>query len=127
MDFLCLVILIGGLFEGKDAFCNQCVNFQSQLGKNTIENKALFDHTFLSTTRFNNFQNCFFECVGDCRCVSYNFQTRPSSDGSQLCELNTADTATHPDSLKDRPGFTYHDIVLELNIEQVRYFAGLQN
>ena len=53
-----LTISIGGLIEGKDASCNQCVNFKSQLGKNTVENKALFEHTFLSTTRFNNFQNC---------------------------------------------------------------------
>ena len=115
-----LTISIGGLIEGKDASCNQCVNFKSQLGKNTVENKALFEHTFLSTTRFNNFQNCSFECADDCRCMSYNFQTRPSSDGSQLCELNTADIATRPDSLKDRPGFTYHDIVPEFNIGQVR-------
>ena len=125
--FYLLIISIGGLIEGNDASCEKCVNFKSQLGENTVANKALFYHTFLSTTRFNNFQNCFLECAGDCRCMSYNFQTRPSSDGSQLCELNTADAATRPDSLKDRPGFTYHDIVPEFNIRQVRYFVGLQN
>ena len=115
-----LTISIGGLIEGIDASCNQCVNFKSQLGKNTVENKALFEHTFLSTTRFNNFQNCFFACAGDCRCMSYNFQTRPSSDGSQLCELNSADAGNRPDLLKGRPGFSYHDIVPEFNFGQVR-------
>ena len=120
MNLILGTILITSLIRGKDVCHSQSIGLGTHLFENSVENKALVDHTFLSTTNFNSFQDCFIACASDCRRMSYNFQTRPFNGVSHLCELNSADSATDPVALKVRPGFTYHDIVPYFLGKQVR-------
>ena len=112
-----LVITRGGFEVG--AACSQRAGFTT-LYHEAIQNKALFNHVFKSLTNTIDRVECFQACVGDCRCMSYNFQENPSVDGTRHCELNSADYKSDTFALMIRAGFAYYDIRPIFNSAQVK-------
>ena len=101
--------------------CSRCNAFQTQFLDDAIPNKALSNHVVKSLTNLTTKVQCFRACTADCRCMSYNFQDKPSTDGTQLCELNSADYKLDILALKNCREFTYYDIHPYFNSAQVKW------
>ena len=65
---------------------------------------ALAGHV-VSNLSISSSLDCMLECVGDVRCLSYNFAKGASSLG--VCELNNHTRLTKPNDLFNRLGYTY--------------------
>ena len=118
---LILSIIVITSVSNVDGVCGHgCVVFRTRIPGETVPDMALFNHVFKTLTNLTEWQQCFVACTQDCRCMSYNFQTQPSSDGTRLCELNSNDyNADSLDAMKSRPGFKYFDISLTFSSKQV--------
>ena len=119
VNYILFVVIITRL-HNVDAACSQCGGVETQFLRDAIPNKALSNHVVKSLTNLTTTVQCFVACKEDCRCMSYNFQDKPSSDGTQLCELNSADYKFDSLALKNRLGFTYYDTRPYFNSPQVR-------
>lgn len=62
--------------------------------------------------------DCVLECLGDQRCVSYNFQ-ESSVNGKHACELSNHTKVLAGVDLKARSGYSYYE-----SIPQVQKFSG---
>ena len=93
------------------ATCQNCFTYQTNIARNAVQDTVLAGHVISSIWGLSSPWECFFRCLKDCRCLSFNFQSSPSSNGSQLCELNSVEAAaTDHKGLEVLRGFSYHDI-----------------
>lgn len=56
---------------------------------------------------------CFRKCRWNCRCISFNYQTRVSPDN---CELNEANKYLKANALQLKQGSQYDDLLIDYNV-----------
>ena len=110
-----LLVIFAAIFltsKGCKAYCSECIGFHEDGGETVKQNQSLSGHVLESFLGLTSSSQCFYRCVDDCRCMSFNFQVASSGNGSQLCEKNSVDAFSHPEAMEKRSGFAYHGIKL---------------
>lgn len=71
---------------------------------NPIPGFALLNHV-IGELKVQDDEQCKLQCYLEKSCFSYNFG--PLQGNGFLCELNNADSSSHPEDLHPREGFVY--------------------
>lgn len=123
MPILCqskvLFLILCGIFVSNNLSdaCQrqQCTvkQFRFSLERDSLENYAFWGFVFKNIT-VSSRKHCFEQCAWDCRCVSFNYMMTVSQDN---CQMNEENRYLRPGALKQIPGHSYHDIVIDYNVK----------
>ena len=108
-----------GIFftNGLSAACprQQCTvkQFQFSQERDSLDNYALLGYTYKNLT-VSSHKTCFEQCAWDCQCASFNY-VLTANHGN--CQLNEDNRFLKPGALKQLEGHSYHDIVIDYNVE----------
>ncbi|KAK2567523.1 Angiopoietin-related protein 1 [Acropora cervicornis] len=102
---------------GKPCTRQQCTvkEIRCSQEQGSLENYALNGFAFKNTS-VSSFKKCFEHCVRDCRCISFNYVNKAAT-GHDICQLNEENRYLRPNALKQMAGYSYHDIVIDYNVE----------
>ncbi|CAH3145616.1 unnamed protein product, partial [Pocillopora meandrina] len=67
---------------------------------------------------------CFRKCRLNCRCISFNYQTRVSPDN---CELNEANKYLKANALQLKQGSQYYDLRIDYNVVSRSHSSACHN
>ena len=107
--FTCLTLLLF-MIRSSIGQCalKTCEKESLNLATDTKHNLFLQGYV-LETLSFSSWKDCYFFCVKNCQCLSFNFYE--ASNKTSNCKLNDANTKIVSEALTAKEGVTYYEPV----------------